>query len=135
MRGPTGRVASLAAATAATLSLPFAQPPAGAAAVGARLNLAIHQGRDASGPVDASATLDCFPAGGTHPHPQAACAALEDVDGDFDALPGTRTICPHIVDPVTVTATGHWRGRPVRYVRTFPNRCQAAAGTDNVFAF
>ena len=139
MRGSTGRVATLAVATAvtaATLSVPFGAAPAIAApAAGARLTLVIHHGSDLTGPVDARATLDCFPAGGTHPHPQAACAALESVNGDFEALPNTHAICPHIVDPVTVTATGHWLGRPVLYVRTFPNRCLAAAGTDDVFGF
>ncbi|MCQ4042108.1 SSI family serine proteinase inhibitor [Streptantibioticus rubrisoli] len=90
-----------------------------------------HHGRTA--PV--SVLLLCGPAGGTHPHPQAACAALEDARGRFRRLRRVARRCPRVVDPVTVKARGHWWGRRVWFRRTYVNRCVAARRTGGVFAF
>ncbi|TVT44891.1 hypothetical protein FNH05_21000 [Amycolatopsis rhizosphaerae] len=80
-------------------------------------------------------TLRCEPDGGSHPHAARACQALEAADGDFDRLTGQDQPCPMIWQPVTATATGHWRGRPVQYSHTYPNRCEAAVRSAQVFDF
>jgi hypothetical protein len=105
-------------------------------APGARLLLTVHHGRFTSGELEGIATLECLPSGGTHPHAQAACAALLAAEGDFGRLrPVREEMCPMLIDPVTVTATGDWLFRPVAYSRTFPNRCAAERDTGGVFAF
>ncbi|WP_406231079.1 SSI family serine proteinase inhibitor [Nocardia sp. NBC_01009] len=79
-------------------------------------------------------TLTCEPAGGTHEHPEVACAALDRVNGSFDDLAADSTAaCIQIYDPVTVTATGTWRGVPVQWQRTFANSCELHSGTAGVF--
>jgi hypothetical protein len=80
-------------------------------------------------------TLECQPPGGTHSEPERACRALEAVDGDFDRLRSEPSACPMIWAPVTATATGHWRDRPVRFTHTYPNRCLSEAESAHVFAF
>ncbi|WP_051940555.1 SSI family serine proteinase inhibitor [Phaeacidiphilus oryzae] len=95
----------------------------------------------ASGPLDGghrqSAVLDCFPPGGTHPHAAAACAELEAADGRFEQLhpaAGAHEMCPMLYSPVTVSATGDWRGAPVAYHHTYGNLCEAERATGDVFA-
>ncbi|MCP2260809.1 Subtilisin inhibitor-like [Streptoalloteichus tenebrarius] len=80
--------------------------------------------------------LTCEPAGGTHPDPGQACGQLAEANGDFTALK-TRTdqACTFIYAPVTVTATGYWRGQKVSYQETFPNDCVLSATTGPVFRF
>ncbi|HVV09371.1 SSI family serine proteinase inhibitor [Amycolatopsis sp.] len=80
-------------------------------------------------------TLDCEPAGGSHPHAERACAALTEADGDFGHLPKQNVLCPLIWDPVAATASGHWHGRPVLVQREYPNRCAANADSGGVFGF
>ncbi|GHF61386.1 hypothetical protein FHX82_002774 [Amycolatopsis bartoniae] len=82
-----------------------------------------------------SVTLECGPAGGSHPHADRACRTLDSVDGDFGRLPKEEILCPMIYAPVTATATGHWHGRPVVFSRGYQNRCAANAGTASVFDF
>ncbi|GAB2987239.1 subtilase-type protease inhibitor [Amycolatopsis acidiphila] len=90
--------------------------------------------RDDAGRI-ASVTLDCGPAGGSHPQHDRACQTLDSVDGDFDRLPQEQLLCPMIYAPVTATATGHWHARPVGFSRSYPNQCSANAGTASVFDF
>jgi hypothetical protein len=100
------------------------------------LTLALHGGESAAGPVLAEVTLTCDPAGGTHPHARAACASLNKVDGNFAELPPAAEVdCTDIFAPVTTEAKGEYRGRPVRFVHTYSNRCEAQRSTDNVFTF
>ncbi|MDT0305122.1 SSI family serine proteinase inhibitor [Streptomonospora wellingtoniae] len=83
-------------------------------------------------------TLHCRPAGGSHPDPAAACAALDRAGGDFDALGETSpqtTMCTMQYAPVRVRASGVWQGRTVDYTETFSNACVAAAETAGVFDF
>lgn len=89
---------------------------------------------DSSGATTA-VTLECDPSGGDHPHADRACRTLRSVDGDFTKLPDEQLMCPAIYDPVTVSATGHWGKRPVRFEREYPNRCAANADTASVFDF
>lgn len=80
------------------------------------------------------ATLRCDPAGSSHPNAAGACAALDAAGGDFSKLIGQPdTLCPDIFDPVTARAQGEYRGTPVAFYRTYPNRCALARQTAPVF--
>jgi hypothetical protein len=63
-------------------------------------------------------TLRCDPAGGSQPHPAAACRALLAMKKPF-ALPSRHVICPMIVvSDRTIMVTGTWFGQEVRRVIT-----------------
>lgn len=80
--------------------------------------------------------LHCSPEpSGPHPEAAAACAALDTAHGDLDRLPGQRQACTKQYEPVTVSATGAWRGRPTAWHKTFANACELAAATGAVFRF
>ncbi|MFJ8074082.1 SSI family serine proteinase inhibitor [Streptomyces sp. NPDC096176] len=80
--------------------------------------------------------LHCSPVpAGPHPEAKAACAALDMARGDLDRLTGDPHPCTKQYDPVTVSATGAWRGRPTAWHKTFPNACNLAATTGAVFRF
>ena len=97
------------------------------------LKLTVSPGEHAR-PAQRRATLICEPAGGTHQRAREACAALAAVAGDFAALHVDVGACTMEYDPVTVTATGLWRGTPVRYRHTFSNTCVLHTETGPVFA-
>ncbi|WP_175541417.1 SSI family serine proteinase inhibitor [Streptomyces aidingensis] len=78
--------------------------------------------------------LECEPAGGSHPAAQDACRSLLRVGGQFERLSG-QGACPDVWEPVLATAEGTWQGRAVSYSEIFGNLCDAAVGTDHVFAF
>ncbi|MGH3815373.1 MAG: SSI family serine proteinase inhibitor [Pseudonocardiaceae bacterium] len=81
-------------------------------------------------------TLRCDPPGGNHSNAAAACAALADAGGDFSKLTGQPgTLCPRIFDSVTAQARGQYRGAPVAFQRTYPNRCDLDRQTAPVFQF
>lgn len=84
-------------------------------------------------PAHERATLRCEPIGGSHRRAGAACAALRKVNGDFAALSVSDGACTLEYTPVTVTAQGTWKGRPVRYQRTYGNGCALRTGTGPVF--
>jgi hypothetical protein len=81
--------------------------------------------------------LTCDPAGGNHPDAQTACMQLEQVDGDIATMPGTEAhiFCPMIFQPITVTATGLWRGRLVHFQDRYTNGCERDNKTGNLFRF
>ncbi|MBT2388112.1 protease inhibitor SIL-V5 [Streptomyces sp. ISL-1] len=80
--------------------------------------------------------LHCSPRpGGAHPDPVAACEALAAARGDLDRLPGNPHPCVKTFDPVTVEATGVWRGRPTAWHKTYANACELDAATGEVFDF
>jgi Subtilisin inhibitor-like len=82
------------------------------------------------------ATLRCDPAGGSRPNAEGACAALAAAGGDFSKLTGAPDmICPDIFDPVTARARGEYRGVPVAFYRTYPNRCELDRQTAPIFQF
>ena len=56
-------------------------------------------------------TVRCYPAGGSVPHPQAACRRLARSRAPLRALP----VC-HTVDLILGEVRGTYRGRPVRLV-------------------
>jgi hypothetical protein len=80
-------------------------------------------------------TLTCSPDGGSHPRAATVCAELEPVSGHISALPEQQGACMELYRPATLTATGRWKGRQVKYRRTFPNRCNARLRTADVFNF
>jgi hypothetical protein len=89
-----------------------------------------------SGTPARTVTLQCEPAGGTHPRPEDACGALVAVDGQFDKLQPTGTpACPPVWMPVTVTVTGTWRLQPVYFTRTYSSDCDAGVRSNYVFRF
>jgi hypothetical protein len=124
-----------AAITVAPGSAANADGYTSAAATGAKsqLKLTIAHGERAR-PALRTASLTCGPAGGSHPRARDACAALAAVGGDFGALHVDTGACTMQYDPVTVTATGLWRGKPVRYRHTFGNSCTLHLETGPVFA-
>ncbi|WP_371525734.1 SSI family serine proteinase inhibitor [Streptomyces sp. NBC_01283] len=70
-----------------------------------------------------------------HPHAAEACAAIDAAHGDFDALPAKQGICTKQYAPVTVSATGHHRGKPVSWNKTYGNACEMGYSTGAVFRF
>jgi subtilisin inhibitor-like len=101
-----------------------------------RLELTLHGGEQAAGRVLASVVLECDPDGGSHPDPAAACGALRASGGDFRTLRARKGVmCPMIYAPVTAEAAGRWEGRPVRWVRSYANRCAAGTASGGVFGF
>ncbi|GAA3748731.1 hypothetical protein HDA32_001948 [Spinactinospora alkalitolerans] len=137
MRNRHTVAAVLAAATglAAVLTAPAASA---AQAPESRLDLTITQRSD-NGQQQASSQryvgLECGPAGGGHPRAEEACAALEEAGGDFDRLATDPGACTLEYAPVTVAATGHWRGSEVDYEEEFANSCTAARRTAGIFDF
>ncbi|MFF5212446.1 SSI family serine proteinase inhibitor [Streptosporangium sp. NPDC000396] len=87
-------------------------------------------------PAERYALLGCEPTRGTHPGAPDACRALLSVNGDPAALrPPPGLACTMQYDPITVTATGVWQGRLIRYERTFGNACSLRGATGPVFTF
>jgi hypothetical protein len=82
-------------------------------------------------------TLDCAsrPARGTHPHAAAACKALAGADGQPDQLRGTPRNCVKRYQPVTVSVTGDYLGRPTAWHRTYASTCVLREETGEVFRF
>lgn len=82
-------------------------------------------------------TLHCStsPATGQHPDPVAACAALEDADGEPGNLADDGRICTRQYDPVGAAIVGTWEGREVWWSGSYANACEMARYTDGVMAF
>lgn len=80
-------------------------------------------------------TLQCGPAGGSHPSPDEACDALAEAGGSFDDLRASSGACTMEHAPVRVTAHGHWEGTRVTFDETYPNPCHANNATAGVFDF
>ncbi|WP_042432328.1 SSI family serine proteinase inhibitor [Streptacidiphilus anmyonensis] len=113
--------------------LAFAEPAPGVAGPSV-LVLTVTPAAGSTPGVGRSAVLDCgAEPGGTHPAPVAACATLRADGLDFTAKPALQVMCPDIVSPVTVTATGVWNGDPVDYQRTYTNQCLMQRATGVLF--
>src|SRR6266516_1874366 len=119
-------VALATAATAGLLGLSAAPTYAARPITHARdaaqsqLVLTISAGEKAR-PAQRRARLTCAPAGGTLKQAKAACALLKAAKGNPAAIKNDGSMCMMIYDPVTVTATGNWRSKPVRYTHTYGN--------------
>jgi len=97
-----------------------------------QLVLTVAKGESAR-PAQRRASLTCAPAGGTHKQARKACTELAKVGGNFDKLQLKGGLCTMQWDPVTVTATGRWKGKKVGYTHTFGNTCTLATTTGAVF--
>ena len=130
------RIVALATAAAGTVGFigVAATPSYAAKAAGSRLVLTIAAGEKAK-PVQRRVTLTCSPAGGTHKRAKTACAALNAAKGDPAAITNDGSMCMMIYDPVTVTANGRWKGKPLKFTHTYGNACELHAATGAVFAF
>ncbi|MHC5258127.1 subtilase-type protease inhibitor [Streptomyces sp. UC4497] len=125
---------SLYVAAAAFLSLAAAAPAAHAGAEQPRgLFLTVSR---AENTWVRGVLLRCTPEpSGHHPYAAEACAALDEAGGDLDALPVEQQICTKEYDPVTVAATGTYRGKAITWDKTFGNACEMNASTGHVFRF
>lgn len=73
-----------------------------------------------------SATLTCDPAGGTHPRPKEACAALDAHPEALDPVP-QEAVCTQIYGgDQTATVTGAVRGQEVDASFNRRNGCEIA---------
>ncbi len=74
------------------------------------------------------ATLNCHPAGGTHPHAAQAC----DLIDRFGSIANIKLVgpCPRIYNPVTAFADGS-----ETYRETFSNSCVLRTTKGEVFRF
>ncbi|MET0133528.1 MAG: SSI family serine proteinase inhibitor [Kibdelosporangium sp.] len=72
---------------------------------------------------------------GSHPRRKQACDALHRARGNFGNLGSTGAFCPMIYQPVTVSATGRYRGMKINFKAVHSNACVAAADTADIFRF
>jgi hypothetical protein len=101
-----------------------ATTPASSGAPLTSLTIAVDAG-DGEPPVES--TLACEPAGGTHPDPEAACAALAQLDADAFMPVAADQICTQIYGgPETATVRGTWRGAPVDASFSRQDGCEIA---------
>jgi hypothetical protein len=80
-------------------------------------------------------SLDCHPTGGSHPDPEAACALLEEAEGDPGAIPAQNGACTMDYAPVRAAMHGHWMGGSVEFEHTYANLCHAVDDTAGLFDF
>ncbi|MEV5158852.1 subtilase-type protease inhibitor [Streptomyces sp. NPDC053728] len=104
------------------------------------LVLSVSKGGAAPATVQRAVTLSCAPRpSGTHPSPDAACAELAEVEGEFSLLTTSQPQgrCTRQWDPVVLSATGVWQGRGVSWSTTFGNACEmrASLAEGPVFTF
>jgi hypothetical protein len=91
---------------------------------------------DADGGQAKTVNLHCEPAGGTHPHAQAACDELVRADGNAQDVEDLQDVaCTFDYRPVHVTVTGTWRGVQRTFDHTYPNACAMRVDTGTVFQF
>lgn len=79
--------------------------------------------------------LKCEPAAGSHVDAANACATLNAVNGDFDALEPSGDVCILIYKPVYIEVGGNWRDRVVRFQHNYSNLCLAKVESAGVFSF
>jgi hypothetical protein len=85
--------------------------------------------RDVSSGSTKAISLQCHPAGGTHPKAEEACEAIAE-GGSIEGAEGPGGDCPMIHDPVVATASG-----AEDYQQEFPNRCVLTGEKGAVFDF
>ncbi|GGV22261.1 hypothetical protein GCM10010277_01180 [Streptomyces longisporoflavus] len=134
---PTHRPRPLAVAAAALISLAVAAPAHAAdGAVPARSTGIFLTVTGENNAWVRGVLIDCATERpGHHPHAAEACAAIDAAKGDFDALPAKKGICTKQYAPVTVSATGTHRGKPVSWHKTYGNACEMGYATGAVFRF
>jgi Subtilisin inhibitor-like len=70
-------------------------------------------------------TLTCDPPGGTHPEPEAACAAVADLDPTvLDPVPANQACTQIFGGPETATVRGPWNGEDLDASFARNNGCE-----------
>lgn len=98
-------------------------PGSSASAAGTELTIVV---RDAPRRGERTYTLECDPAGGDHPDPEAACQSLRELKDPFTPV-SPDAMCTEIFGgPQTATVTGTFRGDPVNAEFSRTNGCEIA---------
>lgn len=71
-------------------------------------------------------TLSCDPAGGTHPDPEGACAALSAHRSALDPVPGDKMCAQVFSGPEKATISGTWQDEQVLATLSRVNSCETA---------
>lgn len=71
-------------------------------------------------------TLTCDPPGGTHPDPDAACAAVDGHRSALKPVPAGRACAQVYGGPERATITGSWRGERITATLSRTDACQTA---------
>jgi len=83
----------------------------------------------------AAVVLTCQPAGGAHPKPVKACTTLAKVNGRPGRIKAKPAMCTLEYAPITAAVAGTWKGRTVKWKRTYPNHCDMVRSTGVLFRF
>ncbi|MGI5215831.1 SSI family serine proteinase inhibitor [Plantactinospora sp. CA-290183] len=90
-----------------------------------------------SGPSDRTrpivVSLRCDLVGNEHPYPVEACAEVEAVKGDIDAIPPTGAGCTDVWQPVRISVSGTVADQPVRWSEEVSNEGCAVIAHGHVF--
>ncbi|MCF2527724.1 SSI family serine proteinase inhibitor [Yinghuangia soli] len=130
------RTAALAGAAAlAFTALGGAAPATATPPPYGHMFLSVYEGVGTEGERIGYAELWCNPNTGTHPDPDAACAALEAADGNPGMVAGDPGPCTMEYRPVTAVAKGYWGGGvwTISYTGAHGNRCALHRATTPVF--
>ncbi|MCO5974660.1 SSI family serine proteinase inhibitor [Actinoallomurus soli] len=132
--GAPGSAATQPQGGAADPAAPSADPATGQSVAGPTL-LTLRSAMGSGTP--RTVTLQCDPVGGTHPKAAQACADLDKAGNDLTIAPDRKNprACFMIYSPVTVSAEGQWRGRPVKLTGQYPNTCVLRDKTASIFDF
>lgn len=71
-------------------------------------------------------TLTCDPAGGSHPDPEGACAAVDGHRTALDPVPAGRACAQVYSGPERAEITGLWRGETISAALSRNDACQTA---------
>lgn len=71
-------------------------------------------------------TLTCDPPGGTHPDPEAACAAIDGHRSALKPVPAGRACAQVYGGPERATVIGSWRGERITATLSRTDACQTA---------
>jgi subtilisin inhibitor-like len=123
------------ATTLATVASPATAGGRGAAGYGAAGATELTLAYMADAGFATAVKLTCDPAGGGHPTPAAACAALAEVDADPARIKPAKNACILIYQPITAQMTGVWHGRTVNWSQKFGNSCEMRRATGVLFTF
>lgn len=132
----TVKIASAAAAFAFATALPTTSSPASEElpVPGGRSSLTLSL--SVAGEPARTVSIRCDQEYGEHPALTTACGMIRKVGGDLSRLTyDIDMICEEDYLPHTVQAQGTWEGRPVRFAKTYDNRCEMTALTGPVFSF
>ena len=100
-----------------------ASPSASPSATGAsQLTIVVDDGAGAT----TTWTLTCDPAGGTHPDPEQACAAVDGHRSALNPVPKGKMCAQVYGGPERATVSGTWRGEQILATLSRTDACQTA---------